>query len=107
MLSSDLLVYLHLMREEDISEIIHLAWCDKTSFDEIELQYGLKEPEVKSIDAKAQLKRSSFKMWRRRVYGRKAKHSKRLRPSVSKENITRDLKKPSLHFIQRIQPYRK
>ena len=74
--------YLHYMNEEDISEIIHLAWCDKTSFDEIELQYGLKEPEVKAL-MRAQLKRSSFKMWRRRVYGRKAKHSKRLRPSVS------------------------
>ena len=72
------------MREEDISEIIHLAWCDKTSFNEIELQYGLKEPEVKSL-MRANLKRSSFKMWRRRVYGRKAKHSRRLRPLVSKK----------------------
>ena len=67
------------MREEDISEIIHLAWCDKTSFDEIELQFGLKESEVKVL-MRTHLKRSSFKMWRRRVYGRRAKHSKRLRP---------------------------
>ena len=74
------------MNQEDISEIIHLAWCDKTSFDEIELQFGLTEPEVKAL-MRTQLKRSSFKMWRRRVYGRKAKHSKRLRPSASKDTF--------------------
>jgi len=74
------------MSPEDISEIIHLAWCDKTSFDEIELQYGLKEPEVKAL-MRAQLKRSSFKMWRRRVYGRRAKHSKRLRPRHPKRTF--------------------
>ena len=62
--------YLQFMREEDISEIIHLAWCDKTSFDEIELQYGLKEPEVKGSDAYT-VEKIQFKMWRRRVYGRK------------------------------------
>ena len=69
------------MKPEDISEIIHLAWCDKTSFDEIELQFGVKEPEVKAL-MRAHLKRSSFKMWRKRVYGRKAKHQKRLRPEL-------------------------
>ena len=68
------------MTEKDISEIVHLAWCDKTSFDEIEMQYGLSEPEVKAL-MRSTLKRSSFKVWRRRVTGRKAKHSKRLRPS--------------------------
>ena len=75
------------MRKEDISEIIHLAWCDKTSFDEIELQYGLKESEVKVL-MRTHLKRSSFKMWRRRVYGRRAKHSKRLRPSSQQNNFS-------------------
>jgi len=70
---------MNLMKEEDISEIVHLAWCDKTSFDEIELQYGLSEPEVKAL-MRATLKPSSFKMWRKRVTGRKAKHSKKLRP---------------------------
>jgi uncharacterized protein (TIGR03643 family) len=74
------------MTEEDISEIIHLAWCDKTSFDEIEMQYGLKEPEVKAL-MRATLKRSSFKVWRRRVTGRKAKHKQKLRPSPEKNNV--------------------
>ena len=67
------------MKDTDISEIIHLAWCDKTSFDEIALQYGLKESEVITL-MRANLKRSSFKLWRRRVTGRRAKHSQQLRP---------------------------
>ena len=71
------------MSEEDINEVIHLAWCDKTSFDEIRLQYGLREPEVKAL-MRTHLKRSSFKLWRKRVYGRQAKHSKLLRPKSSK-----------------------
>ena len=93
------------MKQEDISEIIHLAWCDKTSFDEIELQFGLTEPEVKAL-MRTQLKRSSFKMWRRRVYGRKAKHSKRLRPSASKDTFPGS-QETIVYFIQRIQPYQK
>jgi len=79
------------MTDEDISEIIHLAWCDKTSFDEIEMQYGLSEPEVKAL-MRATLKRSSFKMWRKRVTGRKAKHKRKLRPSddISKTSTGRE-----------------
>ena len=65
------------MSEENISEIIHLAWCDKTSFEEIELQFGIKEPQVKKL-MRSHLKRSSFKLWRKRVYGRNAKHQKLL-----------------------------
>ncbi len=65
------------MTEEIISEIIHLAWCDKTSFEEIKLQFGLKEPEVKAL-MRAQLKPGSFRLWRKRVYGRNAKHQKKL-----------------------------
>lgn len=79
------------MTDEDISEIIHLAWCDKTSFDEIEMQYGLSEPEVKAL-MRATLKRSSFKMWRKRVTGRKAKHKRKLRSSddISKTSTRRE-----------------
>ena len=71
------------MSEETISEIIHLAWCDKTSFEEIELQFGIKEPQVKAL-MRSQLKRSSFKLWRKRVYGRNAKHQKLLHTKINK-----------------------
>ena len=49
--------------------------CDKTSFDSIKEQTGLLEKEVIKI-MRTKLKNSSFKVWRTRVYGRKAKHSK-------------------------------
>ncbi len=62
------------MTPEDKSEIIRLAWCDKTSFDEIALQYGLSESEVIKL-MRSSLKRSSFRLWRKRVSGRAAKHT--------------------------------
>jgi uncharacterized protein (TIGR03643 family) len=60
----------------DINSVIEMAWCDKTSFDSIQNQTGLAEKEVIKI-MRSNLKRSSFKVWRERVYGRKAKHEKK------------------------------
>ena len=54
-------------------EIIEMAWCDKTSFDDIGSFYNLNEGQVIKVMRK-NLKPSSFKMWRKRVYGRKSKH---------------------------------
>lgn len=58
---------------EDISRIIEMAWEDRTPFEAIELQFGLKENDVRKI-MRRELKPSSFKMWRKRVSGRKTKH---------------------------------
>ena len=60
----------------DVNSVIEMAWCDKTSFDSILDQTGLAEKEVIKI-MRSNLKRSSFKVWRERVYGRKAKHEKK------------------------------
>ena len=60
----------------DINSVIEMAWCDKTSFDSIQDQTGLAEKEVIKI-MRSNLKSSSFKLWRERVYGRKAKHEKK------------------------------
>ena len=59
----------------DINSVIEMAWCDKTSFDSIKMQTGLSEKEVIKI-MRSSLKKTSFKVWRERVYGRKAKHEK-------------------------------
>ena len=59
----------------DVDSIIEMAWCDKTSFDSIKMQTGLSEKEVIKI-MRSSLKKASFKVWRERVYGRKAKHEK-------------------------------
>lgn len=55
------------------SDIIEMAWCDETSFDSIKAQTGLMEKEVINI-MRTYMKPSSFRMWRKRVSGRKAKH---------------------------------
>ncbi|MBE0551329.1 MAG: TIGR03643 family protein [Ignavibacterium sp.] len=58
---------------EDISRIIEMAWEDRTSFEAIEFQFGLKENDVREI-MRRELKPSSFKMWRKRVSRRTTKH---------------------------------
>ena len=55
-------------------EIIEMAWADEISFDAIEFQTGLSEKEVIAI-MRANLKKSSYQLWRKRVYARKSKHS--------------------------------
>ena len=61
---------------EDIERIIEMAWEDDVPFDAIEAQYGLKEQQVIEL-MRSRLKPSSFKMWRKRVTGRKTKHEKK------------------------------
>tara|TARA_B100001939_G_C16865942_1_gene584126 strand:- start:346 stop:585 length:240 start_codon:yes stop_codon:yes gene_type:complete len=61
------------LTEKDIDRIIEMAWEDRTPFDAIELQYNLKENEVRQLMRK-HMKRSSFVMWRKRVKSRKTKH---------------------------------
>ena len=60
----------------NVDSIIEMAWCDKTSFDSIKVQTGISEKDVIKI-MRSNLKKTSFKVWRQRVYGRKAKHEKR------------------------------
>lgn len=62
------------MSEQEIDRIIEMAWEDRTPFDAIQQQFAMKESAVIAL-MRAQLKRSSFKLWRARVSGRKTKHS--------------------------------
>ena len=64
------------MKESEISRIIEMAWEDRTPFDAIYDAYGMSEREVKVI-MKSQLKLSSYKLWRKRVTGRRTKHTTR------------------------------
>ena len=68
----------------DAHDIISMAWCDKTSFDTIYSLTGYTESEVKAFMKKS-LKASSYRLWRERVSGRKAKHAKR-KPYVSDDD---------------------
>jgi uncharacterized protein (TIGR03643 family) len=59
---------------EDLDRIIEMAWEDRTPFEAIEFQFGLSEQKVISL-MRQHLKSSSFKLWRKRVSGRKTKHA--------------------------------
>ena len=61
------------MNKSDISRIIEMAWEDRTPFEAIEATYNLSEKEVKEL-MKKEMRYSSYKLWRERVYGRKTKH---------------------------------
>jgi uncharacterized protein (TIGR03643 family) len=58
----------------DIDRIVEMAWEDRTTFDAIEAQFGINEPQVIEL-MRSEMKRSSFKMWRERVTGRNTKHN--------------------------------
>jgi uncharacterized protein (TIGR03643 family) len=60
---------------QEIDRIIEMAWEDRTTFDAIKFQFGLKEQEVIEL-MRLEMKPKSFKLWRKRVQGRKTKHSK-------------------------------
>ena len=51
-----------------------MAWEDRTPFDAIKSQFNLSNDEVVKI-MRNNLKEKSFNTWRKRVRGRKTKHS--------------------------------
>lgn len=58
-----------------IDRIIEMAWEDRTPFDVITLQFGIKEQQIIEL-MRREMKASSFRLWRERVHGRATKHSK-------------------------------
>ena len=62
-----------ILTDQEIDRIIEMAWEDRTPFDAITAQFGLKEQEVIELMRK-EMKPSSFRMWRERVQGRATKH---------------------------------
>jgi len=60
---------------EDTDRIIQMAWEDRTPFEAIRIQFGLKEDEVKAL-MKRELKASSYRLWRERVEACSTKHAK-------------------------------
>ena len=59
----------------EVDRIIEMAWEDRTPFEAIFNQFGLTEKDV-IVVMRNNLKTSSFKLWRKRVTGRKSKHLK-------------------------------
>ena len=60
--------------EACISRIVEMAWEDRTAFEAIEAQFGLNESAVIAL-MRRHMKPSSFRMWRKRMAGRRTKHA--------------------------------
>ncbi|MDG1291138.1 MAG: TIGR03643 family protein [Flavobacteriaceae bacterium] len=76
------------LNPQQIDRIIEMAWEDRTPFDAIKLQFGIKEEEVIRL-MRREMKLSSFKMWRARVQGRKTKHLKQRETEVDRFKCSR------------------
>ena len=65
------------LTDAQISDIVALALSDHISFAEIQLEYGLKEKEVKAL-MRDTLKTGSYRAWRKRIrsFGDRREHYK-------------------------------
>jgi uncharacterized protein (TIGR03643 family) len=68
---------------EDLDRIIMMAWEDRTPFEAIEAQFGLKEKEVKKLMREVQNEKTYIR-WRERVSGRTTKLAKVRAKEVSR-----------------------
>ena len=58
---------------DEVDRIIQMAWEDRTTFDAIQIQFGLTPGGVIKL-MRAELKPSSFRLWRARTTQRRTKH---------------------------------
>ena len=68
---------------EQLSRIVEMAWEDRTPFEAIEMNFDIGESEVISI-MRSEVKARSFRLWRKRVSGRKTKHLALRSPHVNR-----------------------
>jgi uncharacterized protein (TIGR03643 family) len=67
----------------EVSRVVEMAWEDRTPFEAIEGLFKLNESAVISLMRRT-LKPRSFRLWRKRVSGRKTKHLQLRSPDVSR-----------------------
>ena len=71
------------LTDSEISRVVEMAWEDRTPFEAIEGLFKLNESGVISLMRRT-LKPRSFRLWRKRVTGRKTKHLQLRSPDVSR-----------------------
>lgn len=81
--------------------IIEMAGEDRTPFDAITFQFGLKEQDVIAL-MRREMKASSFKLWRKRVQGRATKHSKMQEQSVGRFIVADKEPSALIRFLKEI-----
>ncbi len=77
------------INETDMDRIIEMAWEDRTPFEAIEHQFKISEKDIIKL-MRTKLKKSSFKLWRKRVHSRiSQKHLHKRNPEISRFKCTR------------------
>ena len=77
------------LSDQELDRIIEMAWEDRTPFEAIFVQFGLRETQVISLMRKS-LKRSSFILWRDRVTsGVSQKYLKLRNPEINRFKCNR------------------
>jgi uncharacterized protein (TIGR03643 family) len=71
------------LEAEEIDRVIEMAWEDRTPFDAIFSQFGLREADVKAL-MKKELKFSSYRLWRERVENCQTKHTLKRNPEIDR-----------------------
>ena len=73
----------------EIDRIIEMAWEDRTPFKAIFLQFDLSEKNLIKL-MRGHLKKSSFKLWRKRIHsGVSKKHLHKRDPNISRFKCSR------------------
>ena len=62
-----------MLNKEETNRVIEMAWEDRTPFDIIYKEFDITQNELERL-MRNNLKPNSFKLWRKRVSGRKTKH---------------------------------
>ena len=77
------------MDRVDIDRVIEMAWEDRTPFEAIAIQFGLSEAATIQL-MRAELKRNSFNLWRKRVNsGVSQKHSMKRSTEIKRFKCSR------------------
>lgn len=76
---------------QNLSRIIEMAWEDRTPFEAIQQEFKLNDAALVKL-MRQHLNLSSFKLWRKRVAGRKTKHLKLRSLEINRGYCTRQYK---------------
>ena len=76
------------MDQDSLNRIIEMAWEDRTPFDVIYKEFEITQNELERL-MRNNLKPSSFKLWRKRVSGRKTKHIAKRNNQINRHKCDR------------------
>ena len=75
------------LSEDTVHRVIEMAWEDSTPIDAIKKQFSLSEKQIIML-MRTHLRPASFRNWRKRVAGRKTKHSALRSKAISRSHCS-------------------